>query len=144
MDLSPSLLPHPTAIAGSQSLRASGPSDEATPLSTQTATTNVAFYFRNWPFPVDAAEQVTSDVGHRSWQEKLVSYREASRALIAEKARAESNETGQVDAPTDPEAAPQPTTEPDTEHSAQHAAVEPHAAPADAPKASEENADTGL
>ena len=55
------------------------------PASGSPASGNIAFYFRNWPFPVDLPDPSNPNAEMRSWHERLASYREASQSAIRDK-----------------------------------------------------------
>lgn len=90
MEMNTALMPYSLTPAGSSATGASNAEGSgARAFSLAPAAQNIAFYFRNWPFPVDATEQLWGDTEMRSWQEKLASYREASLMRRTEKAQTE-------------------------------------------------------
>lgn len=62
------------------------------PVSGSPASGNIAFYFRNWPFPVDLPEPSGRNAEMRSWHERLASYREAIRSAARDNAAAEASD----------------------------------------------------
>lgn len=60
------------------------------PVSGGPASGNIAFYFRNWPFPVDLPEPSGRNAEMRSWHERLASYREAIRSAARDNAAADA------------------------------------------------------
>ncbi|SEN93899.1 hypothetical protein SAMN04489859_102312 [Paracoccus alcaliphilus] len=90
MEMNTALMPYSLSAAGSSAIGTSNAEGNgARAFSLAPAAQNIAFYFRNWPFPVDATEQLWDDTEMRSWQEKLASYREASLIRRTEKAQTE-------------------------------------------------------
>lgn len=88
MEMNPALSPHLLSPAGSSPGTIRTGEDGATRVpGPEPAAGNIAFYFRNWPFPVDMAEATTGDGSLRSWQERLASYREASKTAARERPR---------------------------------------------------------
>lgn len=89
MEMNSALVPYLLSSAGSTASIRSPEINPAQAFNSRPETGNIAFYFRNWPFPVDLTEQAGSGKEMRSWQEKLANYREASRAAIRENLREE-------------------------------------------------------
>lgn len=99
MDMNPALVPYLLSPVGSSSSTIQTAEDGAARgARAEPAASNVAFYFRNWPFPVDMAEAATGDGSLRSWQERLASYREASKTVVQQKTRAAEGEAAKDEA----------------------------------------------
>lgn len=87
MDMNTALVPYLLSPAGGTGgvAQTDGNSRPAA-TGLETAGKNIAFYFRNWPFPVDMVEPGAAEAGHRSWHERLASYRAASQAAARPRA----------------------------------------------------------